>query len=250
MSDFWVSVSEEEETQELKIRLLLRRRRTTTTTTTAATTTTTTTATKKRSTTTLFTFLYRPLPSLASLSETMHFRKLTGSKKWKKNSISVTYHDDKDGSTKTVRVPLGTNLLEAAHANGVDLEGACECSLACSTCHDPRRGFTDGKARAEGLGVVGRNTQSLWNVAYNRWFFWDGRADSLWAQVLHPLEDPNEMGTTRTRPPRNPPATATTGNSPYCRPRSPGGCRCWASVAAPRCSTSRWAAPCISTCPT
>ena len=51
------------------------------------------------------------------------------------DSISVTYHDDKDGSTKTVRVPLGTNLLEAAHANNVDLEGACECSLACSTCH-------------------------------------------------------------------------------------------------------------------
>lgn len=51
------------------------------------------------------------------------------------NSISVTYHDDKDGSSKTVRVPLGTNLLEAAHANHVDLEGACECSLACSTCH-------------------------------------------------------------------------------------------------------------------
>ena len=51
------------------------------------------------------------------------------------NSISVTYHDDKDGSSKTVRVPVGTNLLEAAHANQVDLEGACECSLACSTCH-------------------------------------------------------------------------------------------------------------------
>ena len=47
----------------------------------------------------------------------------------------MTYHDDKDGSSKTVRVPVGTNLLEAAHANNVDLEGACECSLACSTCH-------------------------------------------------------------------------------------------------------------------
>ncbi len=27
------------------------------------------------------------------------------------------------------------NLLRVAHANNVDLEGACECSLACSTCH-------------------------------------------------------------------------------------------------------------------
>ena len=29
----------------------------------------------------------------------------------------------------------GETLLEVAHNNGVDLEGACEASLACSTCH-------------------------------------------------------------------------------------------------------------------
>ena len=41
----------------------------------------------------------------------------------------------RDGSRKTVAVPSGTSVLEAAHMNGVDLEGACEASLACSTCH-------------------------------------------------------------------------------------------------------------------
>mmetsp|Transcript_172884 Transcript_172884/g.554312 ORF Transcript_172884/g.554312 Transcript_172884/m.554312 type:complete len:170 (+) Transcript_172884:114-623(+) len=41
----------------------------------------------------------------------------------------------RDGSRKTVNVPAGTNVLEAAHANEVELEGACESSLACSTCH-------------------------------------------------------------------------------------------------------------------
>lgn len=51
------------------------------------------------------------------------------------HSISVTFHDDKDGSSTTVAVPIGTNLLEAAHGARVDLEGACEGSLACSTCH-------------------------------------------------------------------------------------------------------------------
>ena len=50
-------------------------------------------------------------------------------------SISVTFKDEKDNSTTTVRVPLGVSLLEAAHRNDVDLEGACEGSLACSTCH-------------------------------------------------------------------------------------------------------------------
>ncbi|CAK0761288.1 Adrenodoxin-like protein 1, mitochondrial [Coccomyxa viridis] len=50
-------------------------------------------------------------------------------------TISATFHDEKDGSTKTVQVPVGQSLMEAAHANDIDLEGACEGSLACSTCH-------------------------------------------------------------------------------------------------------------------
>ncbi|DBB05528.1 hypothetical protein WJX77_002050 [Trebouxia sp. C0004] len=49
--------------------------------------------------------------------------------------IDVIFHDQKDGSVKTVQVPLGQSLLEAAHNNDIDLEGACEGSLACSTCH-------------------------------------------------------------------------------------------------------------------
>lgn len=49
--------------------------------------------------------------------------------------IDVTFHDAKDGSNKTVQVPIGQSLLEAAHNNDIDLEGACEGSLACSTCH-------------------------------------------------------------------------------------------------------------------
>lgn len=40
-----------------------------------------------------------------------------------------------DGSQKTVDVNVGDNLLEAAHRNHIPLEGACEGSLACSTCH-------------------------------------------------------------------------------------------------------------------
>lgn len=39
-------------------------------------------------------------------------------------SIDVTFHDQKDNSEKTVQVPLGQSLLEAAHNNDIDLEGA------------------------------------------------------------------------------------------------------------------------------
>ena len=40
-----------------------------------------------------------------------------------------------DGSRLEVDAPLGLSVLEIAHRNNIDLEGACEGSLACSTCH-------------------------------------------------------------------------------------------------------------------
>ncbi len=40
-----------------------------------------------------------------------------------------------DGTTQEVEAPLGLSILEIAHRNKIDLEGACEGSLACSTCH-------------------------------------------------------------------------------------------------------------------
>ncbi len=39
------------------------------------------------------------------------------------------------GEKKEFQVPVGTTVLEAAHNNNIELEGACEGSLACSTCH-------------------------------------------------------------------------------------------------------------------
>lgn len=40
-----------------------------------------------------------------------------------------------DGEKLTVDAPVGLSVLEIAHRNNIDLEGACEGSLACSTCH-------------------------------------------------------------------------------------------------------------------
>jgi len=40
-----------------------------------------------------------------------------------------------NGEKREFLVPVGTTVLEAAHNNDIDLEGACEGSLACSTCH-------------------------------------------------------------------------------------------------------------------
>ena len=42
---------------------------------------------------------------------------------------------EQNGSRREVDAPLGLSVLEIAHKHGVDIEGACEGSLACSTCH-------------------------------------------------------------------------------------------------------------------
>ena len=42
---------------------------------------------------------------------------------------------ERDGTQKEVEAPLGLSVLEIAHRNSVDIEGACEGSLACSTSH-------------------------------------------------------------------------------------------------------------------
>jgi ferredoxin, 2Fe-2S len=42
---------------------------------------------------------------------------------------------DTEGTRREVDAPVGLSVLEIAHKNDIDLEGACEGSLACSTCH-------------------------------------------------------------------------------------------------------------------
>ena len=42
---------------------------------------------------------------------------------------------ERDGTRREVEAPLGLSVLEIAHKNKIDIEGACEGSLACSTCH-------------------------------------------------------------------------------------------------------------------
>jgi len=69
-------------------------------------------------------------------------------------------------------------------------------TVACSTCHDPARAFTDG--RPVSIGVKGRtgqrNSPSILNALYNSSQFWDGRAKSLEEQAALPTINPSEMG--------------------------------------------------------
>jgi len=71
--------------------------------------------------------------------------------------------------------------------------------VACATCHEPERDFTDGKKVAVGVGVTPRNAPTIIGAAHNIWFFWDGRKDSQWSQALASIENPLEHNMPRDR---------------------------------------------------
>lgn len=71
-----------------------------------------------------------------------------------------------------------------------------DSTQSCASCHNQALAFTDnGRALSTGIrGLAGaRNSMPLFNLAWNRRFFWDGRSFSLRHQSLLPIEDPLEM---------------------------------------------------------
>lgn len=66
-------------------------------------------------------------------------------------------------------------------------------TFACATCHQAAQGLADGLPLPAGRGALTRHSPSLWNTAHQRWWFWDGRADTLWGQAAGPIENPLEM---------------------------------------------------------
>ena len=68
---------------------------------------------------------------------------------------------NRDGSRSTVDAPLGKSIMEIAHLHDIDIEGACEGSLACSTCHvifEPK----DYQA----LGPASEDEEDMLDLAY------------------------------------------------------------------------------------
>lgn len=67
-------------------------------------------------------------------------------------------------------------------------------AISCQTCHRPDHGWSEARARSEGLQLQDRNAPGLLNVRLQRWFGWDGANDSLWAAGIRPIQKDSEMG--------------------------------------------------------
>lgn len=93
-----------------------------------------------------------------------------------------------DNPTTPAKVELGRQLF-------FDPLLSADNNLACATCHHPDLGFSNGQPTASGRNGVNlpRNIPTLWNVAYSRALFWDGRESSLESQATVPLTHPDEM---------------------------------------------------------
>ena len=67
--------------------------------------------------------------------------------------------------------------------------------VACASCHHPAYGFGDGRAVSTGIGGQkgGRSAPTVWNAAFAREQFWDGRVKTLEDQAKGPISNPIEM---------------------------------------------------------
>jgi cytochrome c peroxidase len=91
--------------------------------------------------------------------------------------------------------PITVENIELGRRLFNDRRLSRDSTIACSSCHDPDRAFSQPEAVSTGVfGRRGRrNAPALINRGWGRSFFWDGRAATLEQQVLQPIEDPNEM---------------------------------------------------------
>ena len=94
-----------------------------------------------------------------------------------------------DNPWTAAKVALGEKLY-------FDARLSADNTVSCATCHDPAKGFGDGKALAVGIAQKpgSRNSPTVINAAFNDFQFWDGRASTLEEQAKGPLTNPVEMG--------------------------------------------------------
>jgi len=90
--------------------------------------------------------------------------------------------------------PMNEEKIELGRKLFYDPILSADSSISCASCHKVSMSFSDNEIKSIGVnGLSRRHSMALVNVAYNTLFFWDGRAEGLEAQSIHPVQDPIEM---------------------------------------------------------
>jgi len=131
------------------------------------------------------------------------------------DEIKAWLADPANHETLEVTLPLGMNLgqsqikgldknpltrakIELGRQLYFDTRLSADNTVSCASCHHPQEGFA--RHTATGVGISGqkggRNSPSSYNRILSDLQFWDGRADSLEAQAVGPIQNPIEMGHT------------------------------------------------------
>ncbi len=102
--------------------------------------------------------------------------------------------------TPKVVVPASNPITKGKYELGrqlyFDPRVSLDGTVSCATCHHPEKGWSDGGSVSAGIkGQTGnRNAPTVFNTAYGKSMFWDGRALSLEGQAQGPMVNPIEMG--------------------------------------------------------
>ena len=92
--------------------------------------------------------------------------------------------------------PLTKGKIDLGKILFFDKRLSADDTISCATCHDPEKGFADGRVIAVGIkerkGT--RNSPTVLNAAFFDTQFWDGRVITLEEQAKQPIINPNEMG--------------------------------------------------------
>jgi cytochrome c peroxidase len=104
------------------------------------------------------------------------------------SSFAVRAQSDRPADQAQARIELGRKLF-------FDPLLSKDRSLSCASCHQPQLAFADNRDFSPGVGGAkgARNTPSVMNASGRTSLFWDGRAETLEAQAILPIENPVEM---------------------------------------------------------
>jgi len=91
--------------------------------------------------------------------------------------------------------PMTPEKVELGKQLYFDTRLSCDDTVSCASCHDPKKGWSNGTPFATGVRsqVGGRSAPTIINAAYSELQFWDGRAKHLEGQALGPIQNPIEM---------------------------------------------------------